>query len=115
MMVARIERQHPMPPCPTCGNELLFAARVQTQMTLENGQSIPWSRKVTLCPSCQRDDPACQGVLAYFTMHERVTPDTAQEAGSVIREWVERSVASPAPYSDADLDEDIRRWEAGEM
>jgi len=106
---------HPSLPCQICGSELLFAVRVPMQVEWTGGQSVTGSRTVTLCPRCHRSDPAAQGVLAFFAVYERVTQATVHEAGAVIREWIERATTNPPTYTDDDLEEDIRRWEAGEM
>lgn len=114
MTAPRIEL-HPSLPCRICGSELLFAARVPTQVEWTGGQSVTGSRTVMLCPRCHRNDPAAQGVLAFFSVHERITHETVREAGAVIREWIERATANPPTCTDEDLEEDIRRWKAGEM
>lgn len=101
-------------PCRICGGELLFSMRIPTSVTW-GGQRIDGHRTATLCPHCHRDDPAAQGVLAYFTVHKRITQETIQDAGGVLREWLDHVIANPPVYTDEDLDEDIRRWESGEM
>lgn len=106
---------HPDLPCHLCGGGLLFSVRVPTQLEWAGGQSVAGSRTATLCPRCHRDDPTAQGVLAFFAVHERITHETVHEAGAVIREWIERVMKNPPTYTDEDLEEDIRRWEAGEM
>ncbi|MGH3567180.1 MAG: DUF6300 family protein [Pseudonocardia sp.] len=106
---------HSSLPCHLCGGKLLFAARVPMQVEWIHGQSVAGARTVTLCPRCHRDDPAAQGVLAFFTVHECITQETVSEAGAVIREWIERATKDSPVYTDEDLDEDIRRWEAGDM
>jgi hypothetical protein len=114
MTEPRIEL-HPSLPCHLCGDELLFSVRVPMQVEWTSGHSVTGSRTMTLCPQCHRGDPATQGVLAFFTVHERITHETVHEAGAVIREWIERVTKNPPTYTDEDLEEDIRRWEAGEM
>lgn len=114
MTEPRIEL-HPSLPCQICGGELLFAVRVPMQVEWAGGQSVASYRTVTLCPRCHRSDPATQGVLAFFAVHERVTHETVHGAGAVIREWIERVTKNPPTYTDDELEEDIRRWEAGEM
>jgi hypothetical protein len=72
-------------------------------------------RTVELCHRCDRDDPAAQGVLAYFTVHERIEKGTVGTGGLLVREWIDYITANPPAYTDADLDDDIRSWEAGNM
>lgn len=106
---------HPRLPCPRCGGELLFAVRVPVETERADGQSATTHRTVTLCPHCHRDDPPARGVIAFFTVHERITENTLHDAAPVIRQWLEHVAANPPVYTDEDMDEDIRRWEAGEM
>lgn len=93
---------------------LLFELRHPVTETW-NGQSITGTRTVTLCPSCHRDDPAAQGVLAFFALHERITADSLDDAAPLIDEWIHHVISNPSTYTDADLDDDIRQWCAGEM
>lgn len=99
----------PSLPCPMCGGELLFAARVPIP-NIERGY-----RTATLCPTCHRDTPAAQGVLAFFAVHERITTDTLRDATGVIQQWIDHIIQNPPTYSTEDLDDDIRRWENGEL
>lgn len=99
-------------PCHWCGEPLLLIARVPHAFTLADGTSIFGKRSVGMCAACDRDDPAHQGVLAFFAFYGRITRD----AEALIREWVEHVISNPpAKYTDAELDEDIRAWEAGEI
>lgn len=100
--------------CRRCGTALLLAAQVPTTMSIEGGE-VAGRRTVELCPRCDRDDPAAQGVLAYFAVHERIEKATVDSAGHVVREWIDHIIANPPTYTDADLDDEIRLWEAGEM
>ena len=68
-----------------------------------------------LCHRCDRDDPAPQGVLAYFSVHERIEKGTVGTGGLLVREWIDYISANPPACTDADLDDDIRSWEAGNM
>ncbi|MGH3584968.1 MAG: DUF6300 family protein [Pseudonocardia sp.] len=102
-------------PCHRCGELLLLVARVPHALTLPDGSPIAGTRSVGVCQVCDRDDPARQGVLAFFAFHGRITRPTVREAGALISEWLGHEVAHPPAYSDADLDEDIRAWEAGEI
>ncbi|GAB3451160.1 DUF6300 family protein [Actinophytocola sediminis] len=106
---------HPSLPCQVCDSDLVFAVKVPMEIEWVGGQSVTGPRTVTLCPHCHRSDSVAQGVLAFFAVHERITHETVHEAGAVIREWIERVTKNPPTYTDDDLDEDIRRWEAGEM
>lgn len=99
--------------CPRCSGDAYLSARIPHHMPLSNGGVARGYRTIVLCPDCDRGNPAAFGLLAFFAVHERIAPDTVQEAAPLIDEWVCRS--SRDAYTDADLDEDIRRWESGDM
>ena len=104
---------HPRMPCHLCGDELLFAAQVPITVDWIAGQSVTARRTVTLCPRCHRDDLAAQGLLAFLAIHERITSETAQEAGTLICEWM--ATTTSKTYTNDDLDADIHLWEVGNM
>lgn len=100
--------------CRRCGRELLLAVQVPTTMSLPTGDVV-CLRTVELCPHCDRDDRPAQGVLAYFAVYGRIERATVDDAAPVLREWLVHIAANPPTYSDADLDDEIQRWQAGEM
>lgn len=102
-------------PCHRCGGPLLLALRVPHRIQTQDGREITGWRAVELCPRCDRDNRAAQGVLAYFAVEERITGTTVDQAVPVLREWIDHVLENPPSYSDAELDEDIRRWESGDM
>jgi hypothetical protein len=97
--------------CHRCGRALLLAVQVPTSVATPEGVATG-RRTVELCPRCDRDDPPAQGVLANFAVYDRIEVDTA---GQVVRDWIDRIIANPPTYTAADLDADIRDWEAGGM
>lgn len=99
--------------CPRCSGGAYLSARIPHHMQLSGGRVAHGHRTIVLCPECDRDDPTASGVLAFFTMHERIEPDTVEEVTPLIDEWIRRR--SKESYSNADLIEDIRSWEQGEM
>lgn len=101
--------------CHRCEGPALLSVLVPHRMQLPSGGEATGRRTVVLCPRCDRDDPAAQGVLAFFTVHERITHETVESAGAVLREWITHVTEHPPVYTDEEMDEDIRRWEAGEM
>ncbi|ATY17195.1 hypothetical protein CU254_42255 (plasmid) [Amycolatopsis sp. AA4] len=101
--------------CRRCGGELLLIVRVPTTTPLPAGDTVDSYRTVELCPRCDRDDQAAQGVLACFAVHERIEHDTVNDLAPALREWLAHLAANPPTYTEAELDEDIRQWQAGEM
>jgi hypothetical protein len=99
--------------CHRCDGELLLSARARVTIDWVEGQRIPSRRTVTLCPQCHRDLPEAQGLLAFFALYSQLTRETVREATVLIREWL--STVTATAYTDEQLAEDIRRWEAGEM
>lgn len=102
-------------PCRRCGGRALLSVLIPHQMHMESGAHIDGRRTVALCYRCDRNNMQAQGVLAFFAVQEHITTETVQQAGAVIHEWIERITAHPPAYTDAELDEDIRRWESGDM
>lgn len=62
--------------CPRCGGEVLA--------TLRHG-----ARDVFLCERCDRDDPVTGPVVTFFTVHERVTEETADQLAVLLRRWAD--------------------------
>lgn len=83
--------------------------------TRADGQVVSGQRTVGLCVRCDRDDMAAQGVLAFFTVYEKITEGTVRAVGPVLMEWIHHLTAHPPGCPDTDLDEEIRRWQAGEL
>lgn len=105
----------PERPCRRCGGALLLAVQVPVPVENARGQSVTSYRTATLCPRCDRDNRAAQGVLAFFTVHETITPETVEQAIPLLQEWVENLIQHPPVYTEQELEEDIDRWERGEM
>lgn len=99
--------------CPRCSGPAYLSARIPHRMTLSGGMEARDYRTIMLCPNCDRDNPDAAGLLAFFAVHERIDPGTVSQSAALIDEWVRRS--SAAAYTEADLDEDIRRWEGDDM
>lgn len=101
--------------CHRCMQSLLLAVRVPHSFARPDHVEVHGWRTVPLCPRCDCDDSAAQGVLAFFTVHETITEDNVYDAGAVLRQWIEHIAAHPPMCTDADLNEEIRQWDAGEM
>jgi Family of unknown function (DUF6300) len=70
--------------CHRCEGALLLTAKVPHTI----GQAAG-SRTIGVCAVCDRDDHALQGVLAFYAFHEHVTDDNAEEALTLIAEWLD--------------------------
>ncbi|MGQ0717047.1 MAG: DUF6300 family protein [Pseudonocardiales bacterium] len=101
--------------CHRCLQPPLLAVRVPHSFARPDHVEVRGWRTVPLCPRCDRDDPAAQGVLAFFTVYETITEDNVRDAGAVLHQWIEHIAAHPPTCTDADLNEEIRQWEAGEL
>lgn len=101
--------------CHRCEGPLLLAVQVPHSFTRADGHVVSGQRTVGLCERCDREDPAAQGVLAFFTVHEAITEDTVHDSGPVLVEWMNHVQTHSPVYTDTDLDEEIRQWEAGEL
>ncbi|MFI7121880.1 DUF6300 family protein [Amycolatopsis sp. NPDC049868] len=100
--------------CHRCGRAALLVVRVPTVMRMGSGQ-VSGRRTVELCSHCDRNEVSAQGVLAYFSVYERIDREAVDAAGPVLREWLDYLVANPPRYTDSDMDQEIRDWESGEM
>ncbi|MEU6261719.1 DUF6300 family protein [Saccharopolyspora shandongensis] len=104
----------PQQRCVRCGSPILAAVTVPVHDSRPTA-----SRRVTdtVCPTCDRHHPApeVQGVIAYFTLNERVTDYEVEGAGQVLAEWARYVVAHPPTYTSDDLDDEIEAWGRGEM
>jgi hypothetical protein len=99
--------------CHRRGRGLLLSVQIPATMSTPEGDVT--GRRTVELHRCDRDDPAAQGVLAYFTVHERIEKATVGTGGLLVREWIDYISANPPACTDADLDDDIRSWEAGNM
>ncbi|WP_243793821.1 DUF6300 family protein [Saccharopolyspora gloriosae] len=104
----------PRHPCVRCGTPILAAVTVPISDTEHSaGRRIT----ATVCPTCDRHHPApeVQGVIAYFTLNERITGDEIEGAGQVLSDWAQYVTTHPPTYTSTDLDDEIEAWERGEM
>lgn len=89
----------------------MLAVRVPDVMPLPDGGEAQVHRTIPLCPRCDSDDPAAQGILALHAVHPRIDVTTAEAAGQLIHEWVHAVVARARPiYTDEMLRDEIRGW-----
>lgn len=101
--------------CHRCQQPALLSAGIPHRMQLPGGTWAAGRRTVVLCPRCDWNDPAAQGVLAFFTLYEQIDQGTVESAGKLLRQWIAHIVNAAPAYTDDDLNEDIRKWESGDM
>ena len=75
--------------CHRCENILLLAVRVPHTIENAAGTTVRGTRTVGLCPQCDRDNPAAQGVLAFFTVNDVIDDENIASAGAVVRQWID--------------------------
>lgn len=103
-------------PCHRCGDMLTLLAQIPHSFIRSDGQTVEGRRGIGLCASCDRTDPAAQGLLAYFAVHDNVTEDTVSDVAALIIEWADRiGHRTIAQDIEQAADDDYRRWEAGEL
>lgn len=98
--------------CPLCCEVVYLSVRIPHSITLSDGRVVWGYRTVMLCPRCCRDDPHASGLLAFFALHEKISMGTFRQAADLIEEWVRH--AKGQAYTDSDLMDDIRRFNAGD-
>jgi hypothetical protein len=99
--------------CPLCLGPAYLTARVPYSMTLSHGGTAHGHRTVVLCPGCDRGTSSAAGLLAFFTVHERIDHTNFREAAPLVQEWVQR--CAEVTYSGVDLDGEVEEWAAGLM
>lgn len=99
--------------CPRCGQDILCALDVPHSFRRADGKEVHGTRAVPLCRDCDSDSEAGRGLIAFFTVHDAVGPESIDEFATLVREWASQ-VTVPI-VSDEDVEEDIRQWEAGEL
>jgi len=88
--------------CHRCLGPLVLTARVPYSFSRTDGQVVSGLRGISLCASCDRNDPPAQGVLAYLVLNPTVADDDAFAA--LVAEWACRKadllVAETVPEED---------------
>jgi hypothetical protein len=106
--------QRELHPCHRCNGPLLLAVSVPHSLRRADGVEVCGHRAVSLCPRCDIDDPAAQGVLAFFVLHASITESNLPDVALLLREWIDHVATRPPVYTDADLEEEVQQWESGE-
>lgn len=81
--------------CHRCGRLLLVTLDVPHSLRRDDGVEVRGRRKVGLCASCDRHEPAGQGLIAFFTLNSRVERDQVSEVADLVAEWVARLPPPP--------------------
>lgn len=71
--------------CHRCLGPLVLTARVPYGFHRADGLAVSGLRGISLCASCDSDDPAAQGILAYFAVNPTVVDDVAFAV--LVDEW----------------------------
>lgn len=98
----------PLIACHRCGGELYLTATVAHP-------SLPGRRVLPLCPRCDANDPAAQGILAFFAVHSVVDSDMFAQMRELVAGWVAARRARPSGVDTTVLDADVGAWRAGEL
>ncbi|WBC01119.1 DUF6300 family protein [Micromonospora sp. WMMA1976] len=95
-------------PCPRCATELLLS------MDRPHPRFLNTIYRRNLCPRCDAADPIAHGILAFFTVHRRVTEDNIAVFETLLREWIERTAEPPSVSPEA-FAEDIEAFNRGDF
>lgn len=98
--------------CHHCGGDLICTATVPHTFTRADGAQVHGRRIMGLCASCDADNPAALGVIAFFVRHEAIEHASLDEAAALIHEWL--AGLSQRLTGDADDEDDVQRWRQGE-
>lgn len=95
-------------PCPQCGTALLLSA------------SVPHPRfscatyTQTLCPRCDVEDAAAQGLLAFFVWSPTIEEASSQTFARLVEEWV-RQLPDPPVVSPEAFEDDVQAFYRGDF
>jgi hypothetical protein len=91
----------------------LLSAQVPHPITKTDGQTIPGSIEVVLCPSCDLDDAVAAPLIRFFDSHPEVTEDSTGELAGLLRAWVNH--LQDRTMDAAQLDREYEQWRLGEL
>jgi hypothetical protein len=103
-MIIQVDEQ---PPCRRCGQRLLLTATVPVP-------DRPTLRPLALCSRCHAHDPAAQGLLAWFAIHDTITAEALPQVQALAAEWVAAAAARPGGISSEQAEADLRAWRRGD-
>ncbi|MFY1652835.1 DUF6300 family protein [Solwaraspora sp. WMMB762] len=87
--------------CHRCSGELYLTATVPDP-------DLPCKRIIVLCPSCDAEKPAAQGLLAFMAIHGRVDESTFVQFEKLVVEWI--AASNLQGVDEQTLDRDIEEW-----
>lgn len=80
-------------------------------MTNARGEDVQGLSEVALCRACDYGEPAADGLLAFFTVHERLDEVDLSTFNELVVAWVD--VARHRRVDQAQLDAEYERWREG--
>ncbi|GAA1381276.1 DUF6300 family protein [Catellatospora chokoriensis] len=93
--------------CCCCAGELYLLA------TLPHPTMAESSRQVRLCPRCDADKGAAQGLLSYFAVHGSAREGDSDFLARLIKEWLDAATA--ARFEESGWSADYEMWKSGEL
>ncbi|MFE9868331.1 DUF6300 family protein [Streptomyces sp. NPDC005506] len=101
------------PNCPRCGEPGPVSAQFSHSWKNASGEKVPGIREVMLCPVCNRDEPAADGLLAFLAAHETLEPSELETFHNLSAAWV--AVARARQVDQQQLDDEYERSRNGEL
>lgn len=99
------------PPCGRCNGPTLLTATFASTMTNARGEEVPGLREVALCRPCDYGEATADGLLAFFTVHERLDEADLWTFNELVVAWVE--VARRRRVDLMQLAAEHERWREG--
>lgn len=97
-----------LPACGGCGGETLLLARFPHSWKNNAGEDVEGLGEATLCPGCDRGEPAADELLALFVVDERLDHGNVETFSRLAARWVD-VVRTRTVDADA-LAEEEARW-----
>ncbi|WP_326815269.1 DUF6300 family protein [Streptomyces sp. NBC_01763] len=101
------------PNCPRCGGPGPVSARFPHSWKNAGGEEVPGMWEGTLCPVCDRDEPAAGGLLAFFAVHKTLEPSELETFHNLSAAWV--AVARARHVDQQQLADEYERSRNGEL
>ncbi|MGY4920292.1 DUF6300 family protein [Streptomyces sp. 900116325] len=101
------------PNCPRCGGSGPVSAQFPYSWTNASGEAVPGIREATLCPVCDRDEPAADRLLAFFAVHKTLEPSELGTFHNLSTAWV--AIARARKVNQQQLADEYERSRNGEL
>ncbi|MFB7312536.1 DUF6300 family protein [Streptomyces sp. NPDC056192] len=101
------------PNCPRCGGPGPVSAQFPHSWTNASGEQVPGIREATLYRVCDRDEPAAEGLLAFFALHKTLKPSELETFHDLSAAWV--AVARARHVDQQQLADEYERSRNGEL